>query len=54
MHVSANSAVHQRDKSLTDEHVPQADPEKQSVLVDTLRPESRHVERVGHECVGED
>ena len=37
-----------------DEHVPQADPEKQSGLVDTLRPESRHVERVGHECVGED
>jgi hypothetical protein len=53
VHVTANFAVHNGYEGLADKHVAEADPEKQSILLDTLRPECGNVERIGYEGISE-
>ncbi len=54
MHIAANLIIHQCNEGLAVKHVPQSDPEKQSILIDALRPKGGYMERVGHKCVGQD
>src|SRR4029450_8004488 len=52
MDVAANLTISQRDKGLASEHMPQADEEKQSILIDPLRAESRDVKGLGDKRPG--
>ena len=54
MYVAANLIVLQGDKGLPHEHVSQADPEKQSILVDAIRPEGGDVKGIGNKCLCQD
>jgi hypothetical protein len=50
--VAANFVIRQRDKGLAGEHMPQADAEKRSILIDALRAESRNVKGIGDKSLG--
>lgn len=54
MYVAANSIFLQRDQGLPHEHLSQADPEKQSVLIDAIRAEGGNMKRIGNKCLCED
>jgi hypothetical protein len=46
--------LRQGDKGLAHEHVSQADPEKQSILIDTVRPEGGDMKGIGNKCLCQD
>ena len=53
MHVATNSIVYQCKKGLARKHVPQADAEKRSILIDASRTESTDMNRIGHKRCGQ-
>jgi hypothetical protein len=46
--------VLQGDQGSPHEHVSQADPEKQSILIDAFRPEGGNMKRISNKCLCED
>ena len=52
MNVTPNQAVLHRDECRADEHVAQADTEKQTILVDAVFSEGGYVKRISDERIG--
>lgn len=52
MHVTANRAINERDKGLTDEHMAQADAKEQAILIDASTTKGGQVQWVVNERIG--